>query len=132
MYTLVKRVFVCLFKGCYNYKTLRVLLSCHGNLWDLFVKYLCLLEISSICQNFNIEGDLGWTKNNVKEKILFKCTLWGVIFNAVAPVPAMGPVFLRLESRQRDSRLLRLSRLTRTLLKGQQVLGGTTVTDGAL
>ena len=64
---------------------------------------------------------------------------------AVAPVPATGPVFLRLESQQRDSnkiltdpddtrysRLLRLSRLTRTLLKGQQVLGGTTVTDGAL
>ena len=64
---------------------------------------------------------------------------------AVAPVPAMGPVFLQLKSRQQDSnklltdpgdtrysRLLRLSRLTRTLLKGQQVLGGTTVTDSAL
>ena len=55
-----------------------------------------------------------------------------LIYYAVAPVPAAGPVFLWLESRQQDFRLLRLSRLTRTLLKGQQVLGGTTVTGGAL
>ena len=36
----LKRVFACLFKGCYNYDTLRVLLSCHLETFDLFVKYL--------------------------------------------------------------------------------------------